>query len=349
MDPGALRAAAESACLPRSASSLLMAFRDVTVHIDSNSSYTISSATTHHFARQRWRRAAWQQEDFCERDGRWRRQPVRGARVPGTSAQRGFEGEFCSDRMGSTSTCTSTSTSITTSAQSNQQPAQIYTQYQQYHYTHPQQIPGGPSPEALQALVVSLPRDRCQDPASCRSPTLSTDTHRKRLYRIGLNLFNVNPERGIHFLITRGFVPDTAIGVAHFLLQRKGLSRQMIGEFLGNSKLQFNRDVLDCVVDEMDFSGMELDEALRKFQAHVRVQGEAQKVERLIEAFSQRYCMCNPDVVQQFHNPDTIFILAFAVVLLNTDMYSCLMPTSLTNRNCPSCRERCSSSMTCCW
>ncbi|KTF94645.1 hypothetical protein cypCar_00023990, partial [Cyprinus carpio] len=36
----------------------------------------------------------------------------------------------------------------------------------------------------------------------------------------------------------------------------------------------------------------------------------------------QRYCMCNPDVVQQFHNPDTIFILAFAIILLNTDMYS---------------------------
>lgn len=37
---------------------------------------------------------------------------------------------------------------------------------------------------------------------------------------------------------------------------------------------------------------------------------------------SQRYCICNPDVVQQFHNPDTIFILAFAIILLNTDMYS---------------------------
>uniref|UniRef100_A0A5F7ZCC3 IQ motif and SEC7 domain-containing protein 3 n=1 Tax=Macaca mulatta TaxID=9544 RepID=A0A5F7ZCC3_MACMU len=145
---------------------------------------------------------------------------------------------------------------------------------------------------------------------------------RKRLYRIGLNLFNINPDKGIQFLISRGFIPDTPIGVAHFLLQRKGLSRQMIGEFLGNSKKQFNRDVLDCVVDEMDFSSMELDEALRKFQAHIRVQGEAQKVERLIEAFSQRYCMCNPEVVQQFHNPDTIFILAFAIILLNTDMYS---------------------------
>ncbi len=45
------------------------------------------------------------------------------------------------------------------------------------------------------------------------------------------------------------------------------------------------RPNISCVVDEMDFSGMELDEALRKFQAHIRVQGEAQKVERLIEAF----------------------------------------------------------------
>ncbi|TRY94499.1 hypothetical protein DNTS_003534, partial [Danionella cerebrum] len=178
------------------------------------------------------------------------------------------------------------------------------------------------SKEALQAMILSLPRYHCENPTSCKSPTLSTDVMRKRLYRIGLNLFNINPDKGLQFLISRGFIPDTPIGVAHFLLQRKGLSRQMIGEFLGNSKKPFNRDVLDCVVDEMDFSGMELDEALRKFQAHIRVQGEAQKVERLIEAFSQRYCMCNPDIVQQFHNPDTIFILAFAIILLNTDMYS---------------------------
>uniref|UniRef100_A0A8B9HJH8 IQ motif and Sec7 domain ArfGEF 1b n=1 Tax=Astyanax mexicanus TaxID=7994 RepID=A0A8B9HJH8_ASTMX len=154
------------------------------------------------------------------------------------------------------------------------------------------------------------------------SPAFSNDIIRKRHYRIGLNLFNKKPEKGIQYLIERGFVPDTPVGVAHFLLQRKGLSRQMIGEFLGNRQKQFNRDVLDCVVDEMDFSSMELDEALRKFQAHIRVQGEAQKVERLIEAYSQRYCICNPGVVRQFRNPDTIFILAFAIILLNTDMYS---------------------------
>ncbi|KAB0390237.1 hypothetical protein E2I00_006156, partial [Balaenoptera physalus] len=130
------------------------------------------------------------------------------------------------------------------------------------------------------------------------------------------------PEKGIQYLIERGFLSDTPVGVAHFILERKGLSRQMIGEFLGNRQKQFNRDVLDCVVDEMDFSSMDLDDALRKFQSHIRVQGEAQKVERLIEAFSQRYCVCNPALVRQFRNPDTIFILAFAIILLNTDMYS---------------------------
>ncbi|XP_028850246.1 IQ motif and SEC7 domain-containing protein 2-like isoform X2 [Denticeps clupeoides] len=154
------------------------------------------------------------------------------------------------------------------------------------------------------------------------SPAFNNDVVQRRQYRIGLNLFNKKPEKGIQYLIERGFVSDTPVGIARFILERKGLSRQMIGEFLGNRQKQFNKDVLDCVLDEMDFSGMDLDDALRKFQAQIKVQGEAQKVERLIEAFSQRYCVCNPALIRQFQNPDTIFILAFAIILLNTDMYS---------------------------
>lgn len=47
------------------------------------------------------------------------------------------------------------------------------------------------SKEALQTMMLSLPRYHCENPSSCKSPTLSTDVMRKRLYRIGLNLFNV--------------------------------------------------------------------------------------------------------------------------------------------------------------
>ena len=51
-------------------------------------------------------------------------------------------------------------------------------------------------------------------------------------------------------------------------------------------------------------------------------QGEAQRVERLVEAFSQRYCEANPVMTRKLENPDSIFILAFAIIMLNTDAHS---------------------------
>ncbi|XP_072256186.1 IQ motif and SEC7 domain-containing protein 3 isoform X1 [Pyxicephalus adspersus] len=299
--------------LPKSSSTLMMAFRDVTVQIDNNN-ISVSSSTSLSMSNC----LAGAQNPKPEEDqagGESNPEPPSQERPTNESqlVQNSFP-EVNGEGVGK---------ELVGPVQAETEPADLSEQLSSSSTsTSAKSVSEVSSKEALQAMILSLPRYYCENPASCRSPTLSTDTMRKRLYRIGLNLFNINPDKGIQFLISRGFIPDTPIGVAHFLLQRKGLSRQMIGEFLGNSKKVFNRDVLDCVVDEMDFSNMELDEALRKFQAHIRVQGEAQKVERLIEAFSQRYCMCNPEIVQQFHNPDTIFILAFAVILLNTDMYS---------------------------
>uniref|UniRef100_A0A8C3MEK4 IQ motif and SEC7 domain-containing protein 3 n=1 Tax=Geospiza parvula TaxID=87175 RepID=A0A8C3MEK4_GEOPR len=324
--------------LPKSSSTLMMAFRDVTVQID-NKNISVSSSTSVSMA-----------NCLSSNDQAGLSPATKAEESPGEGGGEASELLSAPESLPENS-LTSTEVDVSTNGtgDSSAEPDQMAVQKLQFDASNEagqskglesenadnsEQLSSSStstsaksasevsSKEALQAMILSLPRYHCENPASCKSPTLSTDTMRKRLYRIGLNLFNINPDKGIQFLISRGFIPDTPIGVAHFLLQRKGLSRQMIGEFLGNSKKQFNRDVLDCVVDEMDFSGMELDEALRKFQAHIRVQGEAQKVERLIEAFSQRYCMCNPDVVQQFHNPDTIFILAFAIILLNTDMYS---------------------------
>lgn len=59
------------------------------------------------------------------------------------------------------------------------------------------------SKEALQAMILSLPRYHCENPASCKSPTLSTDVMRKRLYRIGLNLFNVWVTNTIYYFMFR--------------------------------------------------------------------------------------------------------------------------------------------------
>jgi hypothetical protein len=145
---------------------------------------------------------------------------------------------------------------------------------------------------------------------------------RKRHYRTGLNIFNKKPEKGIAYLIRRGFLENQPQAVARFLITRKGLSKQMIGEYLGNLNYAFNMAVLDCFAQEMDFSGMHLDTALRKFQTYFRMPGEAQKIERLVEVFSGRFCQCNPDVVAKLQSPDTTFILSFAIILLNTDLHT---------------------------
>lgn len=149
-----------------------------------------------------------------------------------------------------------------------------------------------------------------------------SETIRKRQYRVGLNLFNKKPERGISYLIRRGFLENSPQGVARFLISRKGLSKQMIGEYLGNLQNPFCMAVLECFAAELDLSGMQVDVALRKFQQHFRMPGEAQKIERLMEVFSQRYCQCNVDMVARLRSPDTVFVLAFAIIMLNTDLHT---------------------------
>ncbi|CAG9816488.1 unnamed protein product [Phaedon cochleariae] len=166
-------------------------------------------------------------------------------------------------------------------------------------------------------LVERTPEQQ-QNPSSYKI----SETIRKRQYRVGLNLFNKKPEKGITYLIRRGFLENSPQGVARFLISRKGLSKQMIGEYLGNLQSPFCMAVLECFAAELDLSGMQVDVALRKFQQHFRMPGEAQKIERLMEVFSQRHCQCNVDIVARLRSPDTIFVLAFAIIMLNTDLHT---------------------------
>uniref|UniRef100_A0A915IFC5 SEC7 domain-containing protein n=1 Tax=Romanomermis culicivorax TaxID=13658 RepID=A0A915IFC5_ROMCU len=130
------------------------------------------------------------------------------------------------------------------------------------------------------------------------------------------------PDRGIEFLIGWGFVENSPTAVAKFLVTRKGLSRQMIGEYLGNLQKSFNQQVLRFFAEEVDMKNFEIDVALRKFQAKFRLPGEAQKIERIVEVFANRYCQCNLDFTSKFKQKDTVFVLAFAIIMLNTDLHS---------------------------
>ena len=68
----------------------------------------------------------------------------------------------------------------------------------------------------------------------------------------------------------------------------------------------FHQEVLKCYVREFDFAGQEVDVALRKFQQSFTLRGEAQKIERIIEAFADR---SHPNQLPMLHLHFTYFLL----------------------------------------
>lgn len=135
---------------------------------------------------------------------------------------------------------------------------------------------------------------------------------------IGKKKFNMDPKKGLEFLVSNELVKHTPEDVAKFLYKGEGLSKTAIGTYLGE-KNDFNLKVLDAFVELHDFKNLILVMALRQFLWSFRLPGEAQKIDRMMEKFAHRYCQQNPNI---FSNPDTCFVLSFAIIMLNTSLHN---------------------------
>lgn len=62
----------------------------------------------------------------------------------------------------------------------------------------------------------------------------------------------------------------------------------MIGDYLGQHE-DFPLAVMHAYVDSMKFSGMKFDTAIRALLKGFRLPGEAQKIDRIMEKFAERY------------------------------------------------------------
>uniref|UniRef100_A0A1D1YN54 Brefeldin A-inhibited guanine nucleotide-exchange protein 2 n=1 Tax=Anthurium amnicola TaxID=1678845 RepID=A0A1D1YN54_9ARAE len=130
--------------------------------------------------------------------------------------------------------------------------------------------------------------------------------------------FNRKPGKGIEFLLSYKLVENTSASVAQFLKNTLTLDKAMIGEYLGQHE-EFPVAVMHAYVDSMKFSGLKFDAAIREFLRGFRLPGEAQKIDRIMEKFAERYCADNPGL---FKNADTAYVLAYAVIMLNTDAHN---------------------------
>ncbi|XP_010090724.2 brefeldin A-inhibited guanine nucleotide-exchange protein 1 isoform X2 [Morus notabilis] len=158
----------------------------------------------------------------------------------------------------------------------------------------------------------------------------ATTLEQRRAYKIemqkGISLFNRKPSKGIEFLISVKKIGGSAEDVAVFLKNTNGLNESMIGDYLGDRE-EFPLKVMHAYVDSFNFKGMDFGEAIRLFLRGFRLPGEAQKIDRIMEKFAERYCKCNPN---SFTSADTAYVLAYSVILLNTDAHNNMVKDKMT-------------------
>ncbi|KAI3796526.1 hypothetical protein L1987_39200 [Smallanthus sonchifolius] len=152
----------------------------------------------------------------------------------------------------------------------------------------------------------------------------------RRSYKLelqeGISLFNRKPKKGIEFLINVNKVGNSPEEIAEFLKNASGLNKTLIGDYLGERE-DLPLKVMHAYVDSFDFHGMEFDEAIRVFLRGFRLPGEAQKIDRIMEKFAERYCKCNP---KAFASADTAYVLAYSVIMLNTDAHNAMVKNKMS-------------------
>lgn len=146
--------------------------------------------------------------------------------------------------------------------------------------------------------------------------------------------------------------PATPRSVAQFLYSTSNLDKSHIGEYISKGpvdKYLFNKQVLDAFVSLFDFTGQTFSGALRAFLLKFRLPGEAQCIDRLMEAFAnQLYLQQSKHLIDSkiaseykdeddhskdedneinkteplFKSSDGIYVLAFSTIMLNTDLHN---------------------------
>ena len=115
--------------------------------------------------------------------------------------------------------------------------------------------------------------------------------------------------------------------IAKFLFDHRNmLNQEEIGDILANleDSLMTKDDYIQLrlsYVQFLDFTNLTFAKGLRSFlqDSGFRLPGEAQKIDRLLDAYCYAYCKDNPTV---FKYPSAAITLAFAMIMLNTDHHN---------------------------
>ncbi|KAM5547703.1 ARF guanine-nucleotide exchange factor GNL2 [Rosa sericea] len=133
--------------------------------------------------------------------------------------------------------------------------------------------------------------------------------------------YNRDEKKGMEYLKLTKLVsdPPDPKALAFFFRYTPGLDKMLIGDYLGDPD-EFHIEVLREYTETFGFAGMNLDSGLRTFLETFRIPGESQKIERILEVFSENFYEQQPTDI--FANKDTVLILCYSLIMLNTDQHN---------------------------
>jgi golgi-specific brefeldin A-resistance guanine nucleotide exchange factor 1 len=172
--------------------------------------------------------------------------------------------------------------------------------------------------------------------------SLQQQKKRKILMKRAAEKFNTDSKGWMKFALEAGLVSprvvaeDDGLGqitvktaaspgsVAKFLLHTPGLDKSMVGDYLSEptDKSGYSGFVLREYTSLFNFSGMSFVEGMRVFLESFRLPGEAQKIDRLMECWARHWFDANPDAVTKIQDADVAYVLAFSIIMLNTDLHN---------------------------
>lgn len=143
----------------------------------------------------------------------------------------------------------------------------------------------------------------------------------KRKILIAGHHFNRDEKKGLEYLKLSKLVADPPNPKDHafFFRYTPALDKNIIGDYLGDPD-EFHINVLKEFTETFQFSGMILDNALRTYLETFRLPGESQKIQRILEAFSDKFY--EQQTSDLFASKDAVFILCYSLIMLNTDQHN---------------------------
>ncbi|KAL3945256.1 MAG: hypothetical protein SGBAC_000667 [Bacillariaceae sp.] len=197
-----------------------------------------------------------------------------------------------------------------------------------------------------QAAIVPSPQSLSDLSRAQSVHLLRSIKSKKRLMRKAAHLFNQKSSKGIEFLVNSGVIADpvTPRSVASFLRNGivVGLDKKEVGAYLGEMGKSpvagksppnwerdfFHKEVLETYCSLFRFEGQTLLDGLRMFLACFRLPGEAQQIDRILQAFSDACSrLCEEGSQKLFSEDpkrasDAAYLLSFSIIMLNTDQHN---------------------------